>query len=114
MRKRTQCGGDRLQRCLLWALFQPSPTTVYHGETCVKILQYLTSVCGGSHGRDSQASTVSERGTRHLAMQAGLVAMKLTFRDVFTAVGNLFVFPAVLIGVRWRPQAPMSRCAAAA
>ena len=47
------------------------------------------------------------------AMQAGLVARRLTFRDVFTAVGDFFVFLAVLIGVRCPRQELMSRLAVA-
>jgi len=62
----------------------------------------------GSHG-----STVSELTVRHLAIQAGPVARKLKFRDVFTTLGNLFVFLTVLVGIRWRPQAPSLRLAAA-
>ena len=46
-------------------------------------------------------------------MQAGLVNSKLTFRDVFTAVGNFFLFVAVLIGVRWRRQELTDRFVAA-
>ncbi len=40
--------------------------------------------------------------TRTPAMQAGLVARRLTFRDVFMAVTALLSFVAALIGVRWR------------
>ena len=47
------------------------------------------------------------------AMQAGLVAKRLTFRDVFTAVGAFLSFVAALIGVRWRRQALALRLAAA-
>ncbi len=38
------------------------------------------------------------------AIQARLVDRKLTFGDVFTAVGNFFLFVAVLMWVRWRCQ----------
>ena len=38
-------------------------------------------------------------------MQADLVAKRLTFRDVFTAVAVFFSFVAALIRVRWRRQA---------
>lgn len=47
------------------------------------------------------------------AMQAGLVARRLTFRDVFTAVAAFLSFVASLIGVRWRCQVPMLRLATA-
>ncbi len=47
------------------------------------------------------------------AMQGGLVDKQLTFRDVFTAVKNFFVFLAVLIWVRWRRQGLISHFAAA-
>jgi len=46
-------------------------------------------------------------------MQAGLVDKKLTFRDVFTAVASVFSFVALLIRLRCRRQALISRCAAA-
>jgi len=47
------------------------------------------------------------------AMQAGLVAGRLTFRDVFTAVAAFLSFVAALIRVRWRRQALVLRSAAA-
>jgi len=37
-------------------------------------------------------------------MQAGIGAMKFTFRNVFTAAASLS-FVAAMIGVRWRRQA---------
>ena len=39
------------------------------------------------------------------AMRAGLVTRRLTFRDIFTAVGAFLSFVAALIGLRWRPHA---------
>ena len=45
------------------------------------------------------------RQTRTPAMQAGLVARRLPFRDVFTAVGGSFLFVAVLLRVRCPRQA---------
>ena len=47
------------------------------------------------------------------AMQAGLVAKRLTFRDVFTAVAGFFLFAALLIGVRWWRQELSQRFVAA-
>ena len=46
-------------------------------------------------------------------MQAGLVGRKLSFRDVFTAVAEFFLFAALLIGVRWWRQELTHRVVAA-
>ena len=53
------------------------------------------------------------RETRMPAMQAGLAARRLTFRDVFTAVAASLSFVATLIGVRCRRQGLISHLAAA-
>jgi len=37
-------------------------------------------------------------------MQAGLVAKRLTFRDIFTAAAAFLSFVAALIRVRWQGQ----------
>ena len=47
------------------------------------------------------------------ATHAGLVARRLTFRDVFTAVVGFFLFVAVLLRVRWRRRDFGLRLAAA-
>ncbi len=47
------------------------------------------------------------------AMQAGLIAKRLTFRDVFTAVAGFVCFVVALIGVRRRRQGLISHFAAA-
>ena len=51
--------------------------------------------------------------TRTPAMQAGLVAKRLTFRDIFTAAAAFLSFVAALIRVRWQGQ-PLSLHLAAA
>jgi hypothetical protein len=61
---------------------------------------------GGSHGQASHGSTASERRMRHVGQG------RLTFCDIFTAVGVLVSFVAALIGVRWRRQALAMRLAA--
>ena len=53
------------------------------------------------------------RETRTPAMQAGLVAKRLTFRDVFTAAAGFFLFVAVLPRVTRRRQALIPRSALA-
>ena len=52
------------------------------------------------------------RDVRTPAMQAGLVAKRLTFRDVFTAVVTFFSFLALLIRLRCWRQVLISRCVA--
>ena len=81
----------------------PLPLTAVNDTTCVMILQYLTSVSGGNHGQTIHGSSMCERamqgkvgtGVRTPAMQARLVAKRLTFRDVFTAVGRSHYAPHV-------------------
>ena len=53
------------------------------------------------------------REARTPAMQAGLVAKRLTFRDVFTAVAAFFSLLALLIWVRWPRQDLIWPCATA-
>ena len=53
------------------------------------------------------------RELRTPAMQAGLVAKRLTFRDVFTAVAGFLLLVALVIQVRGRCQGLIPRCATA-
>ena len=53
------------------------------------------------------------REVRTPAMQAGLVARRLSFRDVFTAVAVFFSFLVALFGVRCRRQG-LIQCSALA
>ena len=53
------------------------------------------------------------REIRTPAMQAGLVAKRLTFRHVFTAVAEFLVVVALVIQVRCRRQGPVLDLAAA-